>query len=90
MKFEYSQGAQLVHLAADHLSAAYQDRVVAVVTFGDPDRDRVLPGVLESRRETFCAAGDLICEGEAIRVVLPPHLSYGAVSERFSPSFGKQ
>jgi hypothetical protein len=49
------------------------------VTFGDPDRDKTLPGVLESRRKTFCATGDLICDGQSI--VLPPHLSYGAVSE---------
>ncbi|KIM48552.1 carbohydrate esterase family 5 protein [Hebeloma cylindrosporum] len=72
----YSQGAQLVHLAAAQLSATVQNRVVAAVTFGDPNRDKALPGVLQGRRKTFCAAGDLICTGSAI--VLPPHLSYGA------------
>ena len=79
ISFEYSQGAQVVHLAAAQLSATVQSRVVAAVTFGDPNRDKALPGVLESRRRTFCAAGDLICAGQII--VLPPHLSYGAVSE---------
>ncbi|KIM48563.1 carbohydrate esterase family 5 protein [Hebeloma cylindrosporum] len=72
----YSQGAQLVHLAAAQLSATVQNRVVAAVTFGDPNRDKSLPGVLQGRRKTFCAAGDLICTGSVI--VLPSHLSYGA------------
>ena len=49
------------------------------MTFGDPYRDQVLAGELESRRETFCAAGDFICEGKPF--VLPPHLSYGKVGE---------
>lgn len=79
MCFEYSQGAQVVHLAAAQLSTADQSRVVAVVTFGDPDSTQALPGVLESRRKTFCATDDLICAGQA--VVLPAHLSYGSVSE---------
>jgi len=80
MWFEYSQGTQLVHLAAAQVSTN-QNRVVAVVTFGDPDRDQVLPGVLEGRRKTFCAKDDLICDGKVI--VLPAHLSesYRRVSE---------
>ncbi|TFK40467.1 cutinase [Crucibulum laeve] len=72
----YSQGAQVTHLAAARLSSTIQNRVSAVVTFGDPDRDQALPGVLQGRRKTFCAAGDLICEGQPI--ILAPHLSYGA------------
>ncbi|KAF8151758.1 cutinase [Crassisporium funariophilum] len=71
----YSQGAQVVHLAAASLSPALQNRVNAVVTFGDPNRDETLPGVLEGRRKTFCAAGDLICDGKA--QIRAPHLSYG-------------
>ncbi|KAF9014219.1 cutinase [Cyathus striatus] len=71
----YSQGAQVTHIAATKLSTTIQNRVNAVVTFGDPDRDTALPGVLQSRRDTFCNAGDLICEGEPI--VLAPHLTYG-------------
>ncbi|KAF6763308.1 cutinase [Ephemerocybe angulata] len=72
----YSQGAQVTHLAAGQLTSAIQDRVVAVVTFGDPDENTALPGVLESRRKTFCNVGDLICTGQPI--VLAPHLTYGS------------
>ncbi|KAF5323817.1 hypothetical protein D9619_012988 [Psilocybe cf. subviscida] len=72
----YSQGGQLVHNAAAKLSTAIQNRVNAVVIFGDPKRDQALPSILEARRKTFCASGDLICDGTAI--ILAPHLSYGA------------
>lgn len=74
----YSQGAQLVHLAAPQLSSAVQNRVNAVVVFGDPDNGDGFPGVLNGRSITFCAAGDNICDGGII--VLPAHLSYGNVS----------
>ncbi|KAF5338511.1 hypothetical protein D9611_013293 [Ephemerocybe angulata] len=72
----YSQGAQVTHLAARQLTSAIQNRVVAVVTFGDPYQSTALPGVLESRRKTFCNVGDLICTGQPI--VLAPHLAYGS------------
>ncbi|KAJ2919919.1 hypothetical protein MD484_g442, partial [Candolleomyces efflorescens] len=71
----YSQGAQVTHLAARQLSSAIQDRIVAVVTFGDPNERTALPGVLQSRRKTFCNFGDLICTGQSI--ILPAHLTYG-------------
>ena len=71
----YSQGAQVVHLAIAKLSAEDQNHVAAVVNFGDPYRDRVLPGDLESRRDTFCAQGDVICDGT--QIILLPHLLYG-------------
>ncbi|PPQ73708.1 hypothetical protein CVT24_007263 [Panaeolus cyanescens] len=71
----YSQGAQVTHRAAGRLAANIQERVVAVVTFGDPNERRALPGVLQSRRRTFCATGDLICSG--LSLILPPHLTYG-------------
>ena len=74
----YSQGAQVTHLAARQLSSSEQNRIVAVVTFGDPYRSTALPGVLQSRRKTFCNLGDLICTGQPI--VLAPHLTYGTVS----------
>ncbi|KAF5357980.1 hypothetical protein D9756_001208 [Leucocoprinus leucothites] len=72
----YSQGAQLVHLAAGQISSAVQNRVAAVVVFGDPDNGDGFPGVLNGRSITFCADGDNICDGGDI--ILPPHLSYGA------------
>ncbi|KAF9014216.1 cutinase [Cyathus striatus] len=70
----YSQGAQVTHIAAKQLSAAVQDRVNAVVTFGDPDRDTALPGVLQSRRDTYCNTGDMVCDG--VPIILPPHTQY--------------
>ncbi|KAG6855912.1 hypothetical protein H0H87_009478 [Tephrocybe sp. NHM501043] len=78
----YSQGAQVTHLAAGKLSSSVQSRVNAVVVFGDPDNGQAFPGPINGHVKTFCASGDLICEGQAI--VLPPHLSYGAVSESSS------
>ncbi|TFK36400.1 cutinase [Crucibulum laeve] len=72
----YSQGAQVTHRAAARLSTTVQDRVSAVVTFGDPNRDKALPGVLQGRRKTFCAFGDLICTGQPI--ILAAHLGYGS------------
>ncbi|KAJ2922568.1 hypothetical protein H1R20_g14518, partial [Candolleomyces eurysporus] len=72
----YSQGAQVTHLAARQLSSAIQNRVVAVVTFGDPYESTALPGVLQSRRKTFCNFGDLICTGQ--HIILAPHLTYGS------------
>ena len=68
----------MTHLAARQLSSAIQNRVVAVVTFGDPNERTALPGVLQSRRKTFCNFGDLICTGQSI--ILAPHLTYGSVS----------
>ncbi|KAF8147578.1 cutinase [Crassisporium funariophilum] len=72
----YSQGAQVTHIAANRLTTAIQNRVSAVVTFGDPFQNRSLPGVLQSRRKTFCNFGDLICSGSPL--ILAPHLTYGS------------
>jgi len=82
MPFANSQGAQVTHIAANRLSSAIQNRVVAVVTFGDPNRDKALPGVLQSRRKTFCNFGDLICEG--LPTILAAHLTYGTVCLPFN------
>ncbi|XP_006457779.1 hypothetical protein AGABI2DRAFT_190202 [Agaricus bisporus var. bisporus H97] len=71
----YSQGAQVTHLAANQISSSVQNRVNAVVVFGDPDNGDGFPGVLNGRSITFCADGDNICDGGII--VLPPHFSYG-------------
>ncbi|KAH9484512.1 Cutinase [Psilocybe cubensis] len=72
----YSQGGQLVHLAAKQLSSAVQSRVNAIVIFGDPDNGQPFPGNLNAVEKTFCAVGDDICAGGD--VILPAHLSYGA------------
>ncbi|KJA22644.1 carbohydrate esterase family 5 protein [Hypholoma sublateritium FD-334 SS-4] len=71
----YSQGGQLVHLAAAQLSPAVQEKIKAIVIFGDPDNGKVFPGNLNAVEKTFCAVGDDICLGGDL--VLPAHLSYG-------------
>ncbi|KAG6813415.1 hypothetical protein H0H92_011394 [Tricholoma furcatifolium] len=73
----YSQGAQVTHLAAAQLSSAVQERVNAAVVFGDPDNGKPFPGPIEAHEITFCAVGDDICAGGDL--ILPAHLSYGAV-----------
>ena len=74
----YSQGAQVVHLAAQQISSSVQNRVAAVVVFGDPDNGSGFPGVLNGRSITFCNTGDDMCAGGDF--ILPAHLTYGAVS----------
>lgn len=63
-----------MHLAAGQISSAVQNRVAAVVVFGDPDNGDGFPGVLNGRSITFCADGDNICDGGDI--ILPPHLRF--------------
>ncbi|KAK2767641.1 hypothetical protein FQN54_003799 [Arachnomyces sp. PD_36] len=72
----YSQGAQVTHLAGNSLSASDAAHVSAVVVFGDPYKDEPIENISSDNILTFCAEGDLICEGQPI--VLIPHLSYGA------------
>ncbi|KAJ7114183.1 cutinase, partial [Mycena crocata] len=64
----YSQGAQLVHNAAERLTAAVTARIAAVVVFGDPDRvgRSTLPPVgtvPAAKVSSFCHTGDIICTG---------------------------
>jgi hypothetical protein len=47
--------------------------------FGDPDDGQTLANGLSSRSLTFCAQGDVICQGGDL--ITPAHLSYGAVSK---------
>ncbi|KAF2462288.1 cutinase precursor [Lineolata rhizophorae] len=72
----YSQGGQLVHNAADMLSAEETDFVNSVVIFGDPDNGDPVGNIAADKVQIFCNAGDNICDGGAL--VLPPHLAYGA------------
>ncbi|PPQ99212.1 hypothetical protein CVT24_009231 [Panaeolus cyanescens] len=71
----FEQGALVTHLAINQLLSSIQDHVTAVVTFGDPRKDVILPGVLQSRRKTFCFHADPICAGQL--PILPPY-NYGA------------
>ncbi|OAL53408.1 cutinase-domain-containing protein [Pyrenochaeta sp. DS3sAY3a] len=71
----YSQGGQLVHNAADMLSAQDSAFVSSAVIFGDPDNGDPVGKVAAADTKIICARGDAICAGQA--VILPPHLSYG-------------
>lgn len=70
-----SQGGQIVHNAADMLSAQDSAFVSSAVIFGDPDNGQAVGKVAAGNTKVICANGDLICAGQA--VILPPHLSYG-------------
>ncbi|KAF9737718.1 hypothetical protein PMIN06_002341 [Paraphaeosphaeria minitans] len=70
----YSQGAQLVHNAAQKTSAANAAKVAAVVVFGDPKRGQSLGSIVSSKVLTICHSGDNICEGGAS--ITPAHLNY--------------
>ncbi|KAJ7236403.1 cutinase, partial [Mycena rebaudengoi] len=74
----YSQGAQLVHNAAECLTAEVTARVAAVVVFGDPDRvgrSTVPPvgTIPASKVSSFCHTGDIICTGSGGAV---QHVNY--------------
>ncbi|KAK7181688.1 hypothetical protein DPSP01_013185 [Paraphaeosphaeria sporulosa] len=70
----YSQGAQLVHNAAQKTSAANAAKVAAVVVFGDPKKGQSLGSIASSKVLTICHSGDNICEGGAS--ITPAHLNY--------------
>ena len=58
------------------LSAEDTAFVSSAVIFGDPNNGKPVGKISAANTKVFCAAGDLICAGQA--VILPPHLSYGA------------
>ncbi|KAI5851614.1 cutinase-domain-containing protein [Morchella snyderi] len=70
----YSQGAQVTHLAANHIPEDLYSMIAAIVLFGDPYDGDAFPGSLNDNVATFCNEGDLICDG--IPIILPVHLSY--------------
>lgn len=63
-----------MHKAMKQVSADIAARVPAVVLFGDPDDGQPVQGIDAGDVSTFCAKGDLICDG--IPLVLIAHLSY--------------
>ena len=67
----YSQGAQVVHLAVGKLSTTLYTKIAAIVTFGDPKRDEEFPAALKSKAKVICNSGDLICEG--LPIILDAH-----------------
>lgn len=62
----YSQGAQVLHKAEKNLSAAVASRVVAVLTFGDPDQHQALAHIPASIWKVICHSDDSICNGDLI------------------------
>ncbi|KAJ4344766.1 uncharacterized protein N0V89_012510 [Didymosphaeria variabile] len=70
----YSQGAQLVHKAADMLTANETSFVLSAVLFGDPDNGKAVGQIDSSRTKVFCHEADKICDGQA--VVDAAHLTY--------------
>ncbi|KAF2786604.1 carbohydrate esterase family 5 protein [Melanomma pulvis-pyrius CBS 109.77] len=70
----YSQGAQLVHSAAQNTTAANAAKVAAVVVFGDPKRGQSFGSIPTAKTLTICHSGDNICEGGI--VVTSAHLNY--------------
>ncbi|KAF2032954.1 cutinase-domain-containing protein [Setomelanomma holmii] len=70
----YSQGAQLIHTAAQRLSSATAARINAVVVFGDPDRDETFGAVSTSKILIICHTCDNICDNGII--ITPEHRNY--------------
>ncbi|KAH8842829.1 hypothetical protein MCOR27_009387 [Pyricularia oryzae] len=71
----YSQGAQLMHNAADQLDPASASHITAAVAFGDPLNGQGVTGVDTSRVLVICHDRDNICEGGA--QIRQAHLTYG-------------
>ncbi|KAL2823262.1 cutinase [Aspergillus cavernicola] len=70
----YSQGGQLVHLAAEQLQDAIAKRVTAVVIFGDPLNGEPVAGIDPSKVKIICAEDDSICDGKPL--ISSAHLQY--------------
>lgn len=67
----YSQGAMVVHNAANSLSA---DQVAAAVLFGDPFKAQSVGKLAKDHVKEYCAQGDPVCQNGANVMA---HLSYG-------------
>ncbi|KAH3015284.1 hypothetical protein KXV73_004525 [Aspergillus fumigatus] len=68
----YSQGAMVVHNAANSLS---QGQIAAAVLFGDPFKSQAVGKVDKANVKEYCAAGDPVCLNGANVIA---HLSYGS------------
>jgi len=77
----FSQGAQVTHKAAKLLSPSLHSRIGAIVLFGDPNKGKLFPDLLNRNVKTFCHEGDLICSG--IPIPLDQHSN---VSTALSPA----
>jgi cutinase len=61
----YSQGAGVMHSAASRIPASIQQKIVAMVMFGDPSlkSKSKFPALLQSRTLENCAVGDFVSKG---------------------------
>ncbi|KAH7408948.1 cutinase [Cadophora sp. MPI-SDFR-AT-0126] len=59
----YSQGGQILHNAAEKLTAAVTAKIAAAVLFGDPDYPDTPGSVPASKTLQLCHQGDIICRG---------------------------
>ncbi|KAF3766032.1 family 5 carbohydrate esterase [Cryphonectria parasitica EP155] len=70
----WSQGAQVVHLAASKVGTSGMSAVSAVVTFGDPDSNSTIAGIDSSKVKVICHDDDDICQfGD---ILGPTHFTY--------------
>ncbi|KAJ4421925.1 hypothetical protein N0V82_003422 [Gnomoniopsis sp. IMI 355080] len=70
----YSQGGQLVHNAADLLSAEVTEFVSAVLIYGDPDNGQPVGNISSSIVKVYCHVADGICAG--LGILTPTHGTY--------------
>ncbi len=70
----YSQGGQIVHNAAELLSAAVTARVGSAVIFGDPNNGLPIAQVDAAKSLVVCHSDDNICQQGDL--ILPAHLTY--------------
>jgi precorrin-2 methylase len=69
----YSQGAGVMRVAAPKISAELQQKVVALVMFGDPgvkQKQKFPPG-LESKLLDNCAVGDPVSQSTYLHIRTP-------------------
>lgn len=67
----YSQGAMVVHNAANQLGA---NQIAGAVLFGDPLKTQPVGKLDSSKVKEYCALGDPVCANGANAMA---HLSYG-------------
>ncbi|CAN8105410.1 unnamed protein product [Discula destructiva] len=70
----YSQGAQLVHNAADLISSEVTDFVAAVLIYGDPYYGESVGNISSLIVQVYCHVGDGICAG--LGILTPSHGTY--------------
>lgn len=71
----YSQGAMVVHNAANSLTA---DQITAAVLFGDPLKTQGVGKVAGDKVKEFCHLGDPVCLNGANGMA---HITYGTDAE---------